>query len=71
MSWRMLQEMKAVPNKDTRKVFELVIPFLEDWKENDPDSTVEWVVDVMNTNAFNTFLFVLHLQTKFYPTCIQ
>ena len=45
MSWRKLQEVKAVSNKVARKVFELVIPFMEGWKENDQESTVEWVMD--------------------------
>ena len=45
MSWRKLQEVKAVSNKVARRALELVIPFLEDWKENNLDSTVEWVVD--------------------------
>ena len=33
MSWRKLQEVEAVSKKVARKAFELVIPFLEDWKE--------------------------------------
>ena len=37
--------MKAVSKKLERKAFELVIPFLEDWKENNLESTVESVVD--------------------------
>ena len=37
--------MKAVSKKVARKAFELVIPFLEDWKDSNPESTVEWVVD--------------------------
>ena len=45
MSWIKLQEVKAVSKKVARKALELVIPFLEDWKENNLDSTVEWVVD--------------------------
>ena len=45
MSWRKLQEAKAVSKKVARKPFELVNLFLEDWKDNNLESTVEWVVD--------------------------
>ena len=69
MSWRKLQEAKAVSKKVARKAFELVIPFLEDWKDNNLESTVEWLW--MNRNMFITFLFVPDIQTKYYPTCIQ
>ena len=32
--------------KVAEKAFELlVIPFLEEWKQNNPQSTVEWLVD--------------------------
>ena len=44
-SWRKLQEVKEVSTKVVEKPFELVIPFLEEWKENNPQSTVEWVVN--------------------------
>ena len=44
-SWRKLQEVKEVTRKVAEKAFELVIPFLEEWKENNPWSMVEWVVD--------------------------
>ena len=27
------------------KAYEFVIPFLEEWKENSPQSMVDWVVD--------------------------
>ena len=37
--------MKVVSKIAARKAFELVILFLVDWKENNPESTVEWVVD--------------------------
>ena len=45
MSWRKLQEVKAVSKKVARKASELVIPFLEGWKENNLRSIVEWAVD--------------------------
>ena len=45
MSWRKLQDVRAVSKKVARKALELVIPFLEDWKETSLDATVEWVVD--------------------------
>ena len=44
-SWRKCQEVKQVSMKVVEKAFELVIPFLEEWKENNPQSTVEWSVD--------------------------
>ena len=44
-SSRKLQEAKAVSKKVARKAFELVILFLEDWKDNNLESTVEWVGD--------------------------
>ena len=46
--------VKAVSKKVARKALELVILFLEDWKENHLESTVEWVVD--EQKCFNTFL---------------
>ena len=36
---------EPVSKNGARKAFELVILFLEDWKENNQGSTVEWVVD--------------------------
>ena len=44
-SWSKLQEVKAVSKQVAKKAFELVIPFFEDWKDNNQQSTVEWVVD--------------------------
>ena len=44
-SWRKCQEVKQVSTKVAEKTFELVISFLEEWKENNPQSMVEWVVD--------------------------
>ena len=44
-SWRKCQEVKEVSTKAAEKAFELVIPFLEEWKENNPQSAVEFVVD--------------------------
>ena len=43
--WRKLQEVKQVTRKVAEKAFELVIPFLEEWNENNPQSMVEWLVD--------------------------
>ena len=44
-SWRKCQEVKEVSTKVAEKAFELVIPFLEEWKENNLQLlTVEWVV---------------------------
>ena len=40
--------MKEVTRKVAEKAFELVIPFLEEWKENNLNSTVEWLVDAHN-----------------------
>ena len=55
-------EVKEVSTKVAEKAFELVIPFLEEWKENNPQSTAEWVVD--NNNKFNMYLSVQHIQIK-------
>ena len=44
-SWRKLQEVKEVSTKVVEKDFELVTPFLEEWKGNNPQSTVEWAVN--------------------------
>ena len=44
-SWRKCQEVKQVSTKVAEKAFELVILFLEEWKENNPQSMVDWVVD--------------------------
>ena len=44
-SWRKCQEVKQASTKDAEKAFELVILFLEEWKENNPQSMEEWVVD--------------------------
>ena len=44
-SWRKLLEVKEVTTKVAEKAFELVIPFLEEWKENNPQSMVEQLVD--------------------------
>ena len=44
-SWRKLQEVKEVTRKVAEKALELVILFLEEWKENNPKSMVEWLVD--------------------------
>ena len=44
-SWRKCQEVKEVSTKIAKKAFELVIPSLEEWKETNPQSTVDWVVD--------------------------
>ena len=43
--WRKLQEVKEVTRKVVEKAFEIVILLLEEWKENSPQSTVEWLVD--------------------------
>ena len=37
--------MKEISHKVVEKAFELVIPFLEEWKENNPNLTVEWLID--------------------------
>ena len=44
-SWRKCQDVKKVSTKFAETAFELVIPFLEEWKENNIQLTVEWVVD--------------------------
>ena len=44
-SWRKLQEVKEATRKVAEKAFELVITFLEEWKENNPQSMMEWLVD--------------------------
>ena len=68
LSWRKLQEVKAVSKKVARKAFELVIPFMEDWKENNPESTVEWVVDEQKCIQH---IFVCPTYTdKYYPSCV-
>ena len=48
MSWRELQEVKEITRKVVEKAFELVIPFLEESKENNPNPMVEWLVDDQN-----------------------
>ena len=48
ISWRKLQEVKEVTRKVAEKASELVIPFLEEWKENNLNSTVQWLVDAQN-----------------------
>ena len=45
MSWRKLQEVKEATRKVVEEAFELAIPFLEEWKENNENSMVEWLVD--------------------------
>ena len=47
-SWRKLHEVKEVTRKVVEKAFESAIPFLEEWNENNLNSTVEWVVDAQN-----------------------
>ena len=44
-SWRKCQEVKEVSTKVAEKAFELVIPFLEEWKESNLQLIMEWVVD--------------------------
>ena len=44
-SGRKCQEVKEVLMNVVEKAFELVIPFFEEWKENNLWSTVEWHVD--------------------------
>ena len=40
--------MKEITQKVVEKAFELVIPFLEESKESNPNSMVEWLVDDQN-----------------------
>ena len=44
-TWRKLKEVKEVSTKVAEKSFELLIPFLEEWKDMNPGSIVEWHVD--------------------------
>ena len=46
-SWRKVQEVEEV-STNVEKAFELVIPFLEEWKENNPQSIVEWLSTTRN-----------------------
>ena len=38
-SWRKLQEVKEATRKVAEQAFELVIAFLDEWKDNNPQST--------------------------------
>ena len=44
-SWRKLQEVMEVTRKVVERAFELVIPFLDEWKGGNTNSMLEWLVD--------------------------
>ena len=44
-SWRKCQEVKEVLTKAVEKAFEFMNSSLEEWKENNLQLTVEWLVD--------------------------
>ena len=47
-AYRKVDEVNKVDMKVTMKSFKLLIPFLQEWQERNPSSTVDWSVDSNN-----------------------
>ena len=67
-SWRKCQEVKEVSTKAAEKAFESVIPFLEEGRKT--TCSQQWNGLLITINEFNMYLFLQHIQIKYYHICI-